>query len=223
VKSAWCAMVVTVALVAAQGVAWGETITYEFTGTITDNGGITVFSEGGSATGRFTYDLDATDDATANSNYGRYPSTLNALEYNIAGYTFTATETIYAFVSTPGPWAETIGIAATDLNVPDGWAIDNTSTGDGYNLFLQNAPSAGVLEDESLVDSFVFSDFTSYREFRLYFKEGVSYPGGSVAGTAYVLGEVTSLTLVTPIPEPMTLALLGLGLVGFALHRRRRR
>ena len=83
------------------------------------------------------------------------------------------------------------------------------------NTLLQQLGNFGQVGNHQGTDNFMLMAGTSY-EFRVIFNPNASGPLGSLDGT--LLGDIS---FNFTIPEPNTLALLGLGLAGFGFARKR--
>ena len=81
-------------------------------------------------------------------------------------------------------------------------------TGDISNIVLSNGSGSSFVDVTTSAFTNAFTGFAAF---------------GSGSGTGGTIGHIDNFILQTiPVPEPSTLALLGLGIVGMAIKGRRR-
>ncbi|MCF6337770.1 MAG: PEP-CTERM sorting domain-containing protein [Gammaproteobacteria bacterium] len=189
-------------------------ITFSFSGTVTnyfyDPGTGDAFGgsvgAGTTFTGFYTFESTSPDWSAADPEYGGYHSVLLP----------------YGMIATIG--GNTVSGLGSDMLI-DVW---NTPGGDSYtalaldygfqSLGIQlSGGSSSVFDNDSLLLS--PPDIADFAEAR--FGYVVTDPFGPVVLS--VIGTLTELTLVSTIPEPASLALMGLGLAGLGFARRKKR
>jgi len=117
-----------------------------------------------------------------------------------------------------------IGIIKTGSHYDAGWAYIRNTDGGVINGLTPTDPYWEIIIDPS--------HFGDIQEWQMYSGSGSSIslwtnptglPGGLGSGDDYHLATRAHTTFITPVPEPATLILLGSGLLGGALIRRRKR
>ena len=171
--------------------------TYRFAARIKDNAGITPFKVGDVIRGTIAYDLTGKDRNPTSAEHGNFYSPKNSLCFELGEQRFCGVGEIVTYLSV-FEHAESIGVVAHDLHLPDGWEMDHTRRSQSYGLHLQNAPPRGVLKQKhnGLPESLSLRSFVDTRELRLDFFHGVRFPGGRVDKRATVLTTVESLEAV---------------------------
>ena len=170
--------------------------TYRFTSRITKNEGVTPFKVGDVISGSFTYDLKGVNSQPGHPGHAFYESARNAITFQVGDLRFTGVGEVTCVVNSLGA-CEDFGIVAPDLKLPDGWQMDHKGLSQSYGFLLQNAPLRGVIaRDATVPERLTLSDFVNTREVRFDFFEGISFPGGKVAGRATVFANVETLERV---------------------------
>jgi len=214
-----------VGLLAGSMGANGAVVTYDFTGWISEVTDGPVFASGialnTGAVGSFSYDNAATGQAVP--GFTTYAGAIKSFSLNVGSN---------QLVWNPASFSETAVNIYNNSNMPtadlfSGRVVQNTVAGltpPGAMLDPSAALIAGInlgadtlFNNESLPPSLDFAAFT-WHAVRLF----PQLPNqGSNPDDGYLRVELTSLTL-RAVPEPDTLALLGLGLAGLGLTRRRK-
>jgi hypothetical protein len=166
---------------------------YRFTARITENSGVTPFKVGDVISGSFTYDLKGKNSQPGLPGHAFYESTRNAITFQVGDLQFTGVGDVTCVVNSLDI-CEDFGIVAPDLKLPDGWQMDHKRYSQTYSFRLQNAPVRNVIaRDATIPERLKLSDFVDTHEVRFDFFEGVSFPGGKVAGRATVYAKVDTL------------------------------
>ena len=114
----------------------------------------------------------------------------------------------------------------TIASTADGWGGVLDLNTDGNTILLGVSRIAlfgleGLIAFQTTTDNFRFSGLTA-GSYSLHVMGGVA-EDGDVTGTDVSYTGALNLSLPTPVPEPGTLALIGLGLAGAGLMGRRRK
>lgn len=185
----------------------GAIITYDFAGTLTSSLG--TLTTGDAFSGSYTF--DTTVAATGNSSF--------AVFNNLTGVSLT----IGGFAASIGPGSGLPEIQQDDVVGADRYSLlgrnpTGSSQIDGLDISaigfrLDDTSGTAISDALVLLANPMLADFTS-NTFLLFF--------GSPTGGRFevVTGTMSSLSERT-VPEPATLALLGIGLVGISYQRRR--
>lgn len=218
-----------VSLIAAGAVAmtssaaWADAVTFDGAGdTVTLN--YDGFSDGTTVTGltgSTTLTLTSITGSSYNFTYSVTNTTQNPVDSRISSFGFNTNPDIagasatgtYAFVDTGGNVPN--GLGKIDVCFKAGGS--NSCSGSGGALDGQSGSGTLSLNFASAPSSLTLSDF---------FVRYQSITGAGNITSATGSGTITSTgstgsTGGTPVPEPGMLGLLGLGLIGVALMRRR--
>lgn len=189
----------------------GAIITYDFSGTLTSSFG--TLNSGDAFSGSYT--LDTAVPATG----------LSDVSYAVFNNLLSVTLTIGAFTAFVGPGVELPEIQQDDVSGADRYAlVGRNALGsaqmDGLDLaviaFRLDDPSGTAVSDATeLLTNPALANFSG-NEFFLFFAGPDIEEGQRIE---FVSGRLTSLRTV---PEPATLALLGIGLVGIGISFPRR-
>ncbi len=173
-----------------------ETVTYEFTARIKDNGGIYYFAPGTTISGRLTYDVAARRIPIpyVEKTYGRYLSSKNELVLDYRGQRFTGVGDTYLSVSVG--YEEGIAFMAHNIRLPTGWYISDDHPSDAYGITLKNVPNRGVLRNIEIPRVLNLSQFAK-PQLRLDFFPPMTYPQGKIEGRSTVLADIELLTPAT--------------------------
>jgi hypothetical protein len=183
--------------------ASATTLTYSFDGTLSTSFG--TLNAGDAFTGSYTIDASLPPAIT-----GGFGTTTFALWFNVISATlqiesFTATSTAGVIQQIDDPTGD-------QYNVDSGNSVGSSQIGgldmDYFLIRLFDSTGPAVVDASELLTDPLLSDF-DFRTFVVVF--------GPSDNSASVVGTLTSLAVV---PEPSTMALLGVGLAGLARRRR---
>lgn len=193
--------------------SYSTPITFSFSGTVTsyfydpstgDTFGGSV-GIGTTFTGFYTFESTSTDSSPADSQYGGYHSVLlpYGMEATIGGNTVSGLSSDMLIDVQNFPGGDSYTAVALDLGFQS------------LGIHLSGG-SSSVFDNDSLpLSPPNIADFAEAQ-----FSYVVTDPFGPVILS--VIGTLTELTLVSTIPEPTSLALMGLGLIGLGFARRKK-
>jgi len=213
-RGLFAAVIVTVFGATAQP-AFASSIQFQLFGTISTTIGPFTSGEAYSLTAIFD---STTPDLNGFSTGGLFAG--QSFSFTSPGYTATATA---AFAGTRNePSFDVFQIGATAGGGLTGAAISGQSPGFIVAVLTDNSGTA--LTSDALPIALTASGFAT-RDMRIAFCS--SFDGNAFSGNCnsptFVFGSVDRVAVGTPVPEPSTVALLGLGVVGAAAVRYRRR
>ena len=195
------------------------------------------FGLGASTDGSLTYDADVPDAIPGDSTFGMYDHQTGAvrdLSWSIAGLAFddVAGEPFDTNVIADNTLQHSVTTFTDNVLLPTGW--NATYAAPAYismHLDLVDMDKT-ALSDDSLPASLSLADFQGPNDEVLFYLELVSPvfdPGDvtlTIDGQDFTAKSMTfggTLTRLTPVPEPSTLALAAIGLLGLVFYGRRRR
>lgn len=217
-KTWWCSVVLSGLLLTLTWSANASIITYNFFGTVTElvsNGGLfgSPATVGGNFSGHFSYDTGSgnPDQLPADLDKGVYnlielvvDNAVNPLSPGIIGITLQPGLPC-VLPCTPSPGANRFSISASSPDYASGI------------ILTLLAPFGTVFVDDSLPETLNLTDFTLGTSIA-----GIDAIGIVPAPSIWDVGVLTSLTLVSGVPEPTSLILFGLGLTCLVMVRRRK-
>lgn len=203
----------TTAETAAAGWTSGDTLTlsatFNVTGNLHDPGKVFV---GG---GIFAADYFIPGGNTQGYNSGAFYVRLNTSNPSAPTISFN--------LSYGGSWSEALPASVTDASINGGWntiqyvMVNNAVANSMTIQLLLNGTDVGTPVD---VSGIYLKDFTSYSGY-----QGTEYTIGACGAAYQTFGgalENVSLVATAPVPEPSSLALAGLAVMGFGLLRKRK-
>ena len=193
--------------------AWAAVITFAYEGTVDSTSGGAAFDAFLGQTIRIEYTFDSTtaDIFPADPNAGRYPAVLS----------MTATAGPYSATAADGRITVWDNVFGMDRYRVDGLSLSGAPIGglplDQIFIDLQDNTGLAFTDDFLPLVQPDPGDFPGATILSLEFDDG-SNNGRIATAQSAIISPVAD----TPIPEPGTLALLGLGLAGLGYVRRRR-
>jgi hypothetical protein len=216
-KQAWLAAAAATSLLMASAAVEAAPVTFTFTGTVelVDSGLTSQFAKDQTISGSYTFE-STTAAVTGSTPAVAQFDALTALNFNLAGYTG----------GIPGGTGVPAILMNNGIGGQDGYGVLSTAstglTGANVGGFSLLNFALVLIDDTGQVFSDALTlpgtvDLTSFSTVRF----ALTFGNGDV--TQQVNGELTSLSSPSqvPVPEPCTLALLGAGLIGFAVRLRR--
>lgn len=208
-----------VAAVVMSNRAYADTITYEFSGSVIgidlSPGNLSpsgAYSIGDTVSGSFTIDDGGSPDSDPTSDYGRYDGSTSAT-LSIGAGSWTGTG-----------WSARVIDDRTPGSPVDGFSLFGSVTGTGHGSYV--AAEAGIQDIST--DLSIWSSDALSELFALEFSDwpsiggGIRFDQGSVGSGVWEFVRI-QLDTAQPVPEPASVALIGLGLLAVAGYRRSRR
>lgn len=181
---------------------------YEFEGDITyafDNSGTIDFSSTSTYFGTLSYETSGASDTTWDPTWGNYDGVIQEFNVTIGTSTFSLSSSGTNYIKVIDRSWDHLDFYA-DLLGPS--AIGTQMAG------LELSDQSGTaLSSDALPTSIDFSDFNSPRRLILGNSDSDFFMNGS---------NLTKFQPVSPVPEPSTIVLMGLGLVGLAGYGRKK-